>query len=257
MESGQFSKLLDEQAGAWIAAGESPIVMSGMVGSRQGWVEAPYAQCPAGLDELASGLKKVEWGGKQAWIVPGLACRDEAGVYDVMRGEETQILGAMDDLPAECVICLPGTHSKWVVVQKGRILGFKTYFTGEMFAVLRKHSLLGRMMEVGAADQTSFLDGVKRSADPGGLLHHLFGVRTRGLFYEISPANAPSYLSGILIGHELREAAADARKLYLLGSAELTALYGKAARAIGLESKLLDPEAVTRGLFALGRRLTG
>src|SRR5918995_5878267 len=108
---GKFPQALERQIAGWE---EAPIVMSGMVGSRQGWMEVPYVQCPAGFDEIAAKLVKVGWANREGWIVPGLACSDSAGVPDVMRGEETQILGC----GVEGTICLPGTHSKWVLVKK-------------------------------------------------------------------------------------------------------------------------------------------
>jgi 2-dehydro-3-deoxygalactonokinase len=116
---GQFPRVLEEQIRGWQ---EAPIVMSGMVGSRQGWVEVPYVQCPAGFDEIAAKLVKVGWANREGWIVPGLSCRDTAGVPDVMSGEETQILGC----GVEGTICLPGTHSKWLEVKGGRIERFST-----------------------------------------------------------------------------------------------------------------------------------
>jgi 2-dehydro-3-deoxygalactonokinase len=122
--------------------------------------------------------------------VPGLSCRDSAGVPDVMRGEETQILGC----GTEGTICLPGTHSKWAEVKNGRIERFSTFMTGEVYAVLRQHSILGRMMEEGKPDAGAFAEGVKRSGDEGGLLHHLFGVRTRGLMGELAaPLRLPTF----------------------------------------------------------------
>ena len=244
--SGQFSRVLEQHIVGWI---ETPIVMSGMVGSRQGWMEAPYVKCPAGFDEIAEGLQQVRWGDRSAWIVPGVSCRDSARVPDVMRGEETQILGA----GAEGLICLPGTHSKWVEVRNGRIEKFATYMTGEVYAVLRQHSILGRMMEEGQPDARAFADGVKRSAEPGGLLHHLFGVRTRGLMGELKPASSASYLSGIVIGHELR--AQGTKSFSLLGSAELTALYQQAANVLGMQTEVLDPNAGVRALARLGAML--
>ena len=183
VKNGKFSAVLETKTGDWIAAGEAPVVMSGMIGSRQGWMEVPYAGCPAGFEEIAAGMRKVTWKRSAAWIAPGLTCRDDAGIPDVMRGEEVQILGVLDQLgPGTHTICLPGTHSKWVEVRDGRIERFSTHMTGEAFAVFKTHSLLGRMMKDGAPDVAAFNDGVRRSADAGGMLHHLFGVRTRGLF---------------------------------------------------------------------------
>ncbi len=185
--NGDFAAVLEQYAGDWIDEGETLIVMSGMIGSRQGWIEVPYANCPAGLAEIAAGLRKVQWHRGEAWIAPGVTCRDAAGVPDVMRGEETQILGCLEQLGAgRHLICLPGTHSKWVEVEDGRILHFTTHMTGEAFAVFKGHSILGRMMKDGASDRAAFADGVRRSADAGGLLHHLFGVRARGLFGELA-----------------------------------------------------------------------
>jgi 2-dehydro-3-deoxygalactonokinase len=253
VEAGEFAQVLESEVGDWIAAGEAPVVMSGMVGSRQGWAEAPYVQCPAGLEELASSLKVVEWGRWRAWIVPGVTCRDEAGVRDVMRGEEVQILGALAEVEdSRFLVCLPGTHSKWVRVEDSKIAGFSTHMTGEVFAVLKSHSLLGRMMqEATAGDADAFADGVKRSGDAGGLLHHIFGVRTRGLFGELAVAASSSYLSGILIGHELRNAGAS--KVYFLGNAQLTDLYVRAATSLSIETRTLDPNSATSALFKTGQ----
>jgi len=241
--AGRFPDVLQRQIAGW---SETPIVMSGMVGSRQGWKEAPYVQCPAGFDEIAAKLVEVRQG---AWIVPGLACRDSAGVPDVMRGEETQILGC----GAQGTLCLPGTHSKWVEVKNGRIERFSTFMTGEVYAVLKQHSILGRMMEEGKPDEGAFAQGVERAGDEGGLLHHLFGVRTRGLMGELGAAASASYLSGILIGHELR--AQGAPEFGVLGTAELAARYQRAASLLGMKARVLDPDAGVRALARLGAML--
>jgi 2-dehydro-3-deoxygalactonokinase len=249
--AGQFPAVLERNIAGW---DDASILMSGMVGSRQGWLEVPYVQCPAGAGTIASALRKVPWAGRAAWIVPGVSCIDETGVPDVMRGEETQILGVLDGLPGESLVCLPGTHSKWVTVREGRIAGFRTHFTGELFALLKEHSLLGRMMQEGTHDERAFAEGVERSADDGGLLHHLFGVRTRGLFGELAADKAPSYLSGLLIGHELRSATG-APRVHLLGSRELATVYGRAAGLLGMPCELLDPHAAPLGLFRLAREI--
>lgn len=256
VKDGAFAAVLEEQAGDWIAAGETPIVMSGMIGSRQGWVEVPYAACPAGLEEIAAGMRKISWSRREAWIAPGLSCRDEAGVPDVMRGEEMQILGVLDQLgPGRHTICLPGTHSKWVEVADGRIVSLATHMTGEVFAVMKAHSILGRMMKDAPADAAAFEDGVRRSGEAGGVLHHLFGVRARTLFGELSDAASASYLSGVLIGHEIRAARNRADRVHLLGTAQLGEIYGRAFAVLGMESSSLDPDAVTTGLFRLAAML--
>jgi 2-dehydro-3-deoxygalactonokinase len=140
-------------------------------------------------------------------------------------------------------------------VDNGKIVRFSTYMTGELYAVLKQHSILGRMMQEAEADPRAFSDGVERSGQPGGLLHHLFGVRTRGLMGELAAAASASYLSGILIGHELR--AYEAKKLCLLGTPQLAALYAQAAAALGIEARTLDPDAAVRALFRLGVMLRG
>ncbi|MFN0314589.1 MAG: 2-dehydro-3-deoxygalactonokinase [Burkholderiales bacterium] len=253
----KFGETLTAQIGEWLEMGEGPVLMSGMIGSRQGWIEAPYCECPAGFPEIASKLKEVAWERRRIWIAPGICGRDSSGVRDVMRGEEMQILGAMDSLPGRSgLVCLPGTHSKWVEVRDGKIENFATHMTGEVFAVLKEHSILGRMM-TDATDTESFSAGLSRAKESGGLLHHLFGVRARGLFGEISDGQSASYLSGILIGHEVKaalESKTDTH-IYILGTPHLSALYASACDAFGVESTELDSESVVRGLYLLSQHL--
>ena len=252
VKDGRFAEALEDQIGDWMDAGEATVVMSGMVGSRQGWKEAPYAHCPAGFSEIAAAMVRVEWSRGNVWIAPGLTCRDSSGVADVMRGEEVQILGALDSLRgAAAWICLPGTHSKWVRVEAQRIVRFDTHMTGEVFAVMKAHSILGRMMSDGAHDMAAFETGLRRADDSGGLLHHLFGVRTRGLFGELANEQSAAYLSGVLIGHELRSVPEQSGVVYVLGAQELAQLYVHALRVRGYEPRLLDPDSVVKGLARL------
>ena len=258
--AGGFAEVLEAQLGDWID--DTPIVMSGMIGSRQGWLEVPYAECPASAADIARGLQQIVWNAgcqRRGWIVPGLSCRDGAGVPDVMRGEETQIIGALADLPAgEATICLPGTHSKWVSWHDGRIIAFATAMTGEVFAVLRRHSILGRLMKEGddRHDAAAFTAGLRRAEEGGGLLHHLFGVRTRGLFGDVATGDVlPSYLSGLLIGHEIAALAPPAGVVHLIGAPALVALYREALAARGRTSCTLDSDCVARGLFLLASHL--
>jgi 2-dehydro-3-deoxygalactonokinase len=247
--------VLAGEIGGWLAGSRETVVLCGMVGSRQGWVEVPYCECPAGAPEIAARLHPVDVDGAVAFIVPGVTGFDAAGVREVMRGEETQVIGAMDALPGEAVVCLPGTHSKWVRVERARIVSFATHFTGEAFAVLKAHSLLGRMIEDGAPDETAFLAGVARSGEPEGLLHHLFGVRAKALFGELSPSAGGEYLSGLLIGHELRNALAAVGEtpVFLLGAPGLVARYVLGLRALGVEPRALDAESAVKGMRALAR----
>ncbi|MEX0959399.1 MAG: 2-dehydro-3-deoxygalactonokinase [Burkholderiales bacterium] len=254
VNNGQFAEALQREIGDWIAAGDAPIMMSGMIGSRQGWAEAAYAECPAGFEEIASRMCEVRWGERRAWIAPGLTCRDGSGVQDVMRGEEMQIMGILDELQeGEQRICMPGTHSKWVTVKERRILRFSTYMTGEVFAVMRNHSILGRMMmeKDTETDGAAFDAGVARAGEPGGILHHLFGVRARSLFGELDEKQSMSYLSGILVGHEMHSAREDARHVHLLCTPQLATLYRRAAEIIGITTSTLDPNAVAHSLYRL------
>jgi 2-dehydro-3-deoxygalactonokinase len=252
---GDFAGALEGQVGDWLAAGEYPVVMSGMIGSRQGWVEAPYVECPAGADDLAARLCPVRWAGREAWIVPGLVDR-HGGVPDVMRGEETQLVGALGGLGSGShLVCLPGTHSKWARIVDGRIAGFRTHMTGEVFGVLKAHSILGRLMAEDGEDEGAFDQGFARARDTGGLLHHLFGARTRGLLGELPAAALSSYLSGMLIGHELVPEADGAAVVHLIGAPRLTSLYARALGRLGKTTHVLDADAAVAGLVALARNL--
>ncbi len=253
---GGFSTVLAEEIGAWLGEEPGPIFMSGMIGSRQGWLEVPYVACPSAVDVVARACGKIDWAGWRAiYVAPGVSCRDPHGVPDVMRGEETQILGAIEGLPEDAVVCLPGTHSKYVRVSGRRILDFATHMTGEVFGALWRHSILGRLGDTDAvADEAAFNAGVDRSAEGQGLLHHLFGVRTRGLFGEVPAAGLASYLSGLLIGHEIR-AAASAAPVSVIGTAELTRLYCRAFARCGVEARAVEGEPAPRGLWTIARAL--
>ncbi|KMO36949.1 2-keto-3-deoxy-galactonokinase [Methylobacterium tarhaniae] len=251
---GGFPAALTEMVGDWLAEGENRVLLSGMVGSRQGWQEAPYLACPAGLDALAGAVVPVPFANAVVRLVPGLSAEDASGIPEVMRGEEVQVFGSLADEAEDALICLPGSHAKWVRVVGGRIAGFTTSMTGEAFAALSGHTILGRMMtgpvEVGPA----FESGVARSAEGGGLLHHLFGTRALGLFGRLAPEDAASYLSGLLIGHDVAAAMSEPALVRLVGSGPLMALYGRAIALKGGEAVAGDPDAAARGLALIGER---
>lgn len=250
---GRFGDTLREEIGPWLAAGETNVLLSGMIGSRQGWKEAPYLPCPAGAADIAAALTDIGFDWARVKLVPGLSGKDISGVAEVMRGEETQALGVEPLMRNGGIACLPGTHSKWVHVDDGRIVGFTTHMTGETFGALRGHTILSRMMREGPADGAPFDAGVARSAAPGGLLHHLFGVRAEGLAGRLPDTDAPAYLSGILVGHEVRAALAEvtAPVVHVIGAPELTALYAKAIAACGSYAERHDGEAAARGLWLI------
>ena len=246
--TGEFPTVLRKIVGDWLADGEIKILLSGMVGSRQGWVEAPYLPCPADAAAIGAAVTAIPFDGAEILLVPGLSDRDDAGTPEVMRGEETQIIGALGAIGLSGLICLPGSHSKWVRIVGGQIAGFRTYFSGEAFAALRSGTILGRMMDDAPHDQVAFARGVARSGDGGHLLHQLFGVRSLALFGELGTAQTASYLSGLLIGHEIRAALQAAATVHLIGAPTLCSLYGEAIALCGGHAFLIDDDAAAHGL---------
>jgi 2-dehydro-3-deoxygalactonokinase len=255
---GCFADTLRGEIGDWLKAGENRVLLAGMIGSRQGWKEAPYVPCPAGAAELSAALVNVPFDGAQVKLVPGMNGFDQSGVAEVMRGEETQIIGALAAIGRDGLACLPGTHSKWVRIENGRIVRFTSHMTGEIFAVLRAHTILGRMMRNGPANNMAtdeaFLVGIARAREPGGLLHHVFGVRTQTLTGKLAETEGPSYLSGILIGHELLAELGNAgnQTVHLIGAPELVTLYARAVAACGSKALSHDGDASVRGLAIIG-----
>jgi 2-dehydro-3-deoxygalactonokinase len=250
-ESG-FEAVLRAAIAPWLAQGESRVLMSGMIGSRQGWVEAAYLPCPVDAADIAAALTGVAFDGAELRIVPGLCAEDPGGTPEVMRGEETQIIGA----GAEGLVCLPGSHAKWVRVTAGKIAGFATYLSGEAFAALRQGTILGRMMNDAPHDPVAFDRGVARSGEAGHLLHHLFGVRTLGLMGSLTSDASASYLSGLLIGHEIRAALPPGGHVTLLGAPPLCALYAHAIIALGGTASIGPADSAARGLALIGERAT-
>ena len=248
---GGFGTALRTAIAPWLAAGETRVLLAGMVGSRQGWVEAPYLPCPADPADLAAAVIAIPFEGATLRLVPGLSATDADGVPEVMRGEEVQLFGALKQMGAhtgpEALICLPGSHSKWVRITGGRIAGFQTHLTGEAFAALRGHTILGRLMQDAPHHPEAFARGVDRAAQPGGLLHHLFGVRALGLFGQLPEDQAASFLSGLLIGHEVR-AAQPSGPIHLIGTPALTTSYAAAIAQCGGTPIIRDADAAAAGL---------
>jgi 2-dehydro-3-deoxygalactonokinase len=258
VSGGDFAAVFEEVAGPWRAEGV-PALACGMIGSRQGWAEAPYVAPPAGVRALAEGLSPVQAPGPGGplLIVPGVALSPGDGPPDVMRGEETQLVGAGGD----GLVLLPGTHSKWAWLRDGEVVWFATFMTGELFASLRDHSILGRLMAVEAPpDEAAFRQGLETAAGmgaaTGGLLRHLFSVRTLGLFDRLAADALPSYFSGLLIGAEIVEAVGcvAARfgerptRLRLIGEDRLADRYRVALDRAGIAVDLLGEQATVRGL---------
>jgi 2-dehydro-3-deoxygalactonokinase len=258
-----FEAVMEREIGEWLGGqADLPVILSGMIGSRQGWVEVPYVPCPTEPRRLADELFVHGTSrGRRVRFVPGLLLDGE--LPDVLRGEETEIIGAMGDHPEAEHFVLPGTHSKWVFVDGPVIREFATFMTGEVFAVLKLHSILGRMIKPGPLDDDAFTQGatVGLDLDPlkGGLLHRIFSARTLALTDKLVPEGIDSYLSGLLIGCEVREAllargyeAADGR-LVLVGGSELVARYNRVLGLAGISPASAAPAAAARGLFKLAQ----
>jgi 2-dehydro-3-deoxygalactonokinase len=234
-----------------------PAILCGMVGSNLGWRVVAYADCPAGLGDLAAALTEVSPGVR---IVPGLRCQGIGGAPDVIRGEETQVLGWLAQQPqrrrGRIVLCHPGTHAKWVLIEDGRIERFVTAMTGELYAVLSQHSVL--KSDAPADDDAAFEAGLAASGDGSALAARLFTARARVVGGEAPAASTPSYLSGLLIGAEVaavpQQLGARPEHVILLGDAGLCARYRAALGRSGIETETFDGEAAAvAGLFALGR----
>jgi len=252
---GLFEAVFNELFGDWMQDPDALCLISGMAGSRQGWQEAPYCPCPAGFAELGQHLLWLKPG--RIALVPGLSCSGSDAMLtpDVMRGEEVQIFGALQLAGRDsATLVLPGTHSKWVQVQGGRVTQFQTFMTGEVFALMSQHSILGKTLDLtGAFDESAFLQGVDQTQETVSVLHKLFAVRTLGLFERLSAAQLPSYLSGLLIGEELRTqtVSVDSPPVILIGSHALTLRYTLALQHLGIACESRGAEATWAGLFAL------
>ena len=251
---GEFPAVFESLFGEWMRPRGSRCLISGMAGSKQGWIEAPYCGCPAGRVEVGNSIVDIERNAERTIsMVPGLSDEHD-GVPDVMRGEEVQIFGAMALMGRdEGVFVLPGTHNKWVVVRKGRVAGFRTFMTGEFYALLSQHSILARMLDATAPlDEAAFLQGVTQTDNGQGVLHNAFGARSLPLFDRMPKAEVASYLSGLLIGEELRtQSLHGVGEVVLIGSPALTERYALALRTIGVANHTLGAEATWAGLHAL------
>ncbi len=255
---GKFYDALIAEVGDWVSAGESRVLMSGMVGARTGWKEAPYVTVPASLEQIVTAVIKipVDSGNSiDARIVPGLIGSDENGVPEVMRGEETEIFGSSVEAAVSNHVCLPGTHTKWVRVEGETVAGFSTSMTGDLYKAIREGTILRASTQQDASDADAFLLGVARSRQAGELAHHLFGVRTLVLTGALKEESASSYLSGILIGHEVKANTQKGEPVHLVGELALCKLYAMALGACGVDSTMEPEGAALRGLLRIAENL--
>ncbi|OJU11982.1 MAG: hypothetical protein BGN86_13610 [Caulobacterales bacterium 68-7] len=233
-----------------------PALLCGMVGADLGWGGAGYHPCPASVSDLAGGLASVSREGPPVRIIPGLTCRRPDGGPDVMRGEETQILGWLaadnDRSLGARRLCLPGTHSKWATLENGRVTGFTTYMTGELHSLLMRHSIL--RSEAPADDEAAFDAGLEAAGDGGALAASLFSTRARVAVGEADVGQNPAFVSGVLIGAEVAAVLAEAptRAVDLIGAPSLCRWYGRALARHGVSAQVHDgADASLAGLIAI------
>jgi 2-dehydro-3-deoxygalactonokinase len=257
---GEAARKLDEALRPMLGAQGLPAILCGMIGSAMGIAEAPYADCPAGAADIAGRLLQVD---ANTFIVPGLRCARPDGYPDVIRGEETKVLGWLRLDPkrrsGDHLLCLPGTHGKWVRVRDGRIRDFVTCMSGELYALLSEKSVL----KPGAppSDPASFREGLEYGAASAPLASRLFTVRARRVGPDpsgrLEPGKAASFLSGLLIGDETARlpqllGLAAGSSIGLMGERGLCDLYAPALSLRGLTVEEADAEqAVIAGLASL------
>jgi len=233
--------------------GRRPMLLAGMIGSSRGWREVPYVRCPATIGDVVAGLQWIEQG--QVAIVPGLSfVEDETG--DVMRGEEVQVFGLLrqDGAAVDCAICHPGTHTKWIAVKGGAVERFRTAMTGELFALLREHSILAPLLQREPAAGPAFLAGAARGHEQPSISVELFGIRARVLLSLLAEVDAASYASGLLIGHDVKAVLPGflEREIIVLGRPSLTLLYAEALRQCGARVRESDGAAAfVAGMVAI------
>ena len=258
VRDGRFDAALAKLIAGWDV--RVPRIASGMIGSRQGWVEAPYVECPASLTALGDRLARAPH--DELAIVPGVVTHDAAGIADVMRGEETQLLGSVGRNERVLAV-LPGTHSKWARVEHGRVVDFTTFMTGELYGVLIAHSMLGRLAghEPGRFMRDAFSRGVARGLADGELAHDIFGARTLSLTGALESEHVADWLSGLLIGREVRaargwglRAGVEPATVRIIGTDTLVDRYELALADAGIVAERGHADAAARGLWRVAAR---
>ncbi|MBU2878970.1 2-dehydro-3-deoxygalactonokinase [Aliiglaciecola sp. 3_MG-2023] len=242
VEQGKFAETLKLMLSQWLPEYQSlPIYMAGMVGSAKGWVNVDYAHTAAGSNEIATKAHcfHLPWG-PEAVIFPGVCHQYEKEKFDVMRGEEVQLLGLAKLLKkGSFTSVLPGTHSKHAVVEQGKLSHFSSYLTGEFYALLLKHSLLGKgLSQSPAFDERAFYEGVADAKD-ATLVNRVFLAWTHRLFGHLSDQQVPDYLSGLLIAHEL-EALSTKQPIYLIGGGNLCDRYQLVCNKLNINNEVIS-----------------
>jgi len=236
--------------------GDKPLLLAGMIGSNRGWKEVPYVACPAGLDELAKGLV---WAGEREAIVPGVSYIGDDRA-DVMRGEEVQVLGALAAglVGPDSLVCHPGTHNKWTVLHQGRIQSFRTVMTGELFSLLKEHSILSDLLQGPVEANDVFRSAARYAVFHEALPAELFSIRASVLLGQRKKTDAPSYASGLLIGTDVRIGLTypTGAQVVVMGRPELTHLYAAAIEQAERQAIQLDGEqCFLAGIQEIAKRM--
>jgi 2-dehydro-3-deoxygalactonokinase len=241
-----FAAVLSEVLAQLDAETDAKVFMSGMVGSKHGWKEAPYAATPLTVNALRDNYVEPA---ENVRIYGGVCHTGSTGKKDVMRGEEVQIFGVLEAHPDIKKICLPGTHSKWVDVSNGQMVSFSTWMTGDLFKSLGQGTIFKEQMSSEEFMEDAFLRGVEAAQTAGPLINSLFYLRTDYLFGNVSSEEFHSYLSGFVIGSEVKDAAGDCREVCLCGSGNMMKYYGLALQKIGVQSTSVEAsEATVNGM---------
>ncbi|WP_274626688.1 2-dehydro-3-deoxygalactonokinase [Arvimicrobium flavum] len=261
-----FPTVLERMLSELAAPADLPAIVCGMAGARQGWIEAPYADVPCALDEIFSRAIDAPDAPRRVRIIPGLAQRVKEAP-DVMRGEETQIAGAVRSLGAgRHIVCMPGTHSKWVAVDGGSVTGFTTWMTGELFDVFARHSILahsiGDSVKGISADDDAFMTGLEQGLEGADRVSSLtFGIRAATLLQGLQPKDAAARLSGLLVGAEIagaeRRYLGSDNEVILVASGALGTLYAAALKKAGLAIKTVDADEAVRAGLVQAARMNG
>ncbi len=255
VQDNDFEKTLFDQIGGWFESGDS-VLLSGMITSRNGWIESPYVECPANLMHMLYHAVRKTIQGVELIFLPGL-CQKHSHP-DVMRGEELQLLGVTSDADTQLVV-MPGTHSKWARVAANEVMEFRTIPTGELFEILRKHSLVGAFASEGAWIEEAFLRGVTIGYESDTIITQLFTCRSSVLLEQLSKDDAYSFMSGMLIGNEIREGQqlmpVNQTICTLVGNSSLCQRYESAFNHLGWQTINAQTDAAARGFTTLINRI--
>ena len=249
-----FEDTLRKQIGDWLKPGDT-IILSGMAGSQNGWVESKYISCPAYLDDLGSNCTELILDDLILQFLPGIC---QSSPADVMRGEELQLLGATESHNSG-IFVMPGTHSKWALMKNRSIDRFHTFPTGELYDLLLNQSLIGSLLTSNSWDQAAFSEAIKLGYEDSQFLNNLFLTRSRVLLEQMHSSSVPAWLSGLLIGSEIREGSQLikdlTKKIFLIGTIDLCEKYGLALQQLKIEYQQISSKVTINAFTSIARQM--